>query len=47
MATYFSPGTFRFLRALARHNERAWFHAHRDDYDRHVRAPFLRLLADL
>lgn len=47
MATYFSPRTFAFLRALARHNERAWFHAHKDDYERHVRAPFLRLLADL
>lgn len=47
MATYFSPRSFRFLRALARHNERAWFHAHREDYERHVRAPFLRLLADV
>ena len=47
MATYFSPATFRFLRSLARHNERAWFHAHRDDYERHVREPFLRLVGDL
>lgn len=47
MATYFSPATFRFLRALARHNDRAWFHAHRQDYERHVRAPFLSLLGDL
>lgn len=47
MATYFSPATFRFLRSLARHNERAWFHAHREDYERHVREPFLRLLGDL
>ena len=47
MASYFSPATFRFLRALARHNERAWFHAHRADYERHVRDPFLRLVGDL
>ena len=47
MAAYFTPATFRFLRALARHNERAWFHAHRDDYERHVREPFLRLIGDL
>lgn len=47
MAAYFTPNTFRFLRALARHNERAWFHAHRDDYERHVRVPFLRLIEDL
>ena len=47
MATYFGPATFRFLRSLARHNERAWFQAHRDDYERHVRGPFLRLIGDL
>lgn len=47
MATYFTPHAFGFLRALARHNERAWFQEHRDDYERHVRAPFLRLVADL
>lgn len=44
---YFTPATFRFLRALARNNERAWFHAHKADYERHVREPFLELVADL
>ncbi|WP_407351712.1 DUF2461 domain-containing protein [Luteimonas sp. R10] len=47
MTTYFSDRSFRFLRALARHNERAWFHAHKADYEAHVREPFRRLLADL
>ena len=47
MAAYFSPATFRFLRALARHNTRAWFDAHRRDYEAHVREPFLRLVGDL
>ncbi|WP_149193567.1 DUF2461 domain-containing protein [Luteimonas suaedae] len=47
MTTYFSDRSFRFLRALARHNERAWFHAHKADYEAHVRDPFRRLLADL
>lgn len=47
MATYFTAHTFRFLRALARHNERAWFNDHRRDYEEHVRAPFLRLVGDL
>jgi len=47
MSTYFSDATFRFLRALKRHNSREWFQAHRSDYDAHVRAPFLRLIADL
>ena len=29
--------TFRFLRGLKRNNDRTWFHAHRDDWDGHVR----------
>ncbi|MFX6567388.1 DUF2461 family protein, partial [Acinetobacter baumannii] len=40
MPTYFTDASFRFLRALARHNERAWFQAHKADYETHVRAPF-------
>jgi uncharacterized protein (TIGR02453 family) len=47
MNRYFSPRSFRFLRALARHNERAWFHEHKADYEAHLREPFLRLIADL
>jgi uncharacterized protein (TIGR02453 family) len=44
---YFSPATFRFFRAIERNNNRDWFHAHKDDYDRHVREPFLALISDL
>ena len=29
--------TFRFLRGLKRNNDRTWFHAHRADWDGHVR----------
>jgi uncharacterized protein (TIGR02453 family) len=47
MPAYFSPKSFAFLRGLARHNERAWFQAHKADYEAHVRGPFLRLLGDL
>lgn len=47
MSTYFSPDSLRFLRGLARNNSREWFHAHKPDYEAHVRAPFQRLLADL
>lgn len=47
MTTYFSDKTFKFLRGLARHNERAWFQAHKSDYETHVRTPFLQLLLDL
>ena len=43
----FSPATFRFLRALQRHNNRTWFKAHQDDYEAHVRGPYLQLIADL
>ncbi|MEO6967432.1 MAG: DUF2461 domain-containing protein [Rhodanobacteraceae bacterium] len=45
--TYFSPAAFRFLRALARNNNRAWFKAHQHDYERDVRGPYLQLIADL
>jgi uncharacterized protein (TIGR02453 family) len=44
---YFSTATFRFLRALDRNNSRDWFAAHKDDYERHVREPFLQLIGDL
>lgn len=44
---YFSPRTFRFLRALARNNSREWFNEHRGDYEAHVRDPFQWLIGDL
>ncbi len=47
MATYFSEASFKFLRGLARNNNKAWFTAHKPQYEEHVRQPFLRLLADL
>jgi len=47
MSTYFSPASFKFLRGLARHNDKAWFEDHRADYETHVRQPFLRLITDL
>lgn len=45
--SYFSPATFRFLRQLDRHNSREWFHAHKPDYEKHVREPFQDLITDL
>ncbi|HEX7815096.1 DUF2461 domain-containing protein [Dyella sp.] len=45
--SYFSPATFKFLRALARNNNREWFLAHKDDYERHVREPFLDFIGDM
>jgi len=44
---YFSPATFKFLRALQRHNNRIWFKAHQHDYETHVRGPYLQWIADL
>ncbi|MCP1375067.1 DUF2461 domain-containing protein [Dyella lutea] len=45
--TYFSPATFRFLKALDRNNNREWFLDHKADYEQHVREPFLTLIADM
>lgn len=45
--TYFTPATFRFLRALDRNNNREWFLAHKAEYERDVRDPFLQLIADM
>lgn len=47
MTAYFSDKSLKFLRGLARNNNREWFHAHKADYDAHVRAPFQQLLGDL
>jgi uncharacterized protein (TIGR02453 family) len=37
---------FRFLKALKRHNNRDWFLAHKEQYERDVREPSLRFIAD-
>jgi uncharacterized protein (TIGR02453 family) len=42
----FRPATFRFLRDLSRNNEKAWFEANRDVYEREVREP-MRLLVEI
>ena len=47
MSAYFSDNSFGFLRALARHNQRAWFLAHKGEYETAVREPFQRLVGDL
>ena len=44
---YFNPATFKFLRGLARNNNREWFAAHKREYESHLRQPFLRLIGDL
>lgn len=47
MTTYFSDASFKFLRGLARHNDKTWFAEHKHQYEDHVRQPFLRLITDL
>ena len=47
MAAIFSPAAFRFLRGLKRHNDRAWFEAHRDEYERELRAPMRELIEEM
>jgi uncharacterized protein (TIGR02453 family) len=41
----FRPAAFQFLQDLARNNEKAWFEANRDVYEREVRGP-MRLLVE-
>jgi uncharacterized protein (TIGR02453 family) len=43
----FTPKTLAFLRALKRHNDREWFHAHRDDYEAHVKVPMVNAIERL
>lgn len=43
----FTVETFAFLEALAFNNERAWFEAHRADYEHLVREPALDLIRDM
>jgi uncharacterized protein (TIGR02453 family) len=45
----FPRGAVRFLSRLAAHNDKAWFEAHKDEYERLVREPareFVRAMAE-
>jgi uncharacterized protein (TIGR02453 family) len=44
---HFTPALFRFLRDLKRHNDRRWFLANKERYERDVREPLLRFIADV
>jgi uncharacterized protein (TIGR02453 family) len=43
----FTVQTLRFLRSLQRNNDREWFKARRDEYERHVRAPMIAVIEQL
>ncbi len=40
----FTPKTLSFLRALKRHNDRDWFKARLEEYERHVRGPMVEVI---
>lgn len=41
---HFTPRTFELLEELADNNEKAWYDAHRDEFEAHVRQPFATVL---
>lgn len=45
MATHFTPEALKFLRGLARNNNRDWFEARRSIYENELKAPMLALIA--
>jgi len=47
MPTHFTPEALKFLRGLARHNDRAWFEPRRPIYERELKAPMLALVEEI
>ena len=43
--TFFTPETLDFWRGLAADNSKAYFDAHRTDYERHLKEPYRALAA--
>jgi uncharacterized protein (TIGR02453 family) len=47
MATYFQPEALKFLRGLAKHNDREWFEPRRAIYERALKEPMLALIDEI
>ena len=47
MPTQFTPEAMKFLRGLARNNDREWFEARRAIYERALKAPMLALIDEI
>jgi uncharacterized protein (TIGR02453 family) len=47
MATYFSSDALKFLRGLKRNNDREWFGARKDVYERELKEPMLALIGEI
>lgn len=45
--SYFGPEFLRFFRGLRRHNTRAWYHEHKDAYERFVKEPFADFVGEM
>ena len=45
--SYFTADSFKFLRGLARNNNKTWFEAHRDEYVRHLKEPMTELVEEM
>lgn len=45
--SYFTPEFHRFFRRLRRNNRRAWYHAHKAEYERWVRDPFTDFVGEM
>lgn len=45
--TYFTPATFKFLKALKANNNKDWFAEHKAEYEAAVKTPSLAFIADL
>jgi uncharacterized protein (TIGR02453 family) len=43
----FSREAFAFLKSIRTHNDKAWFEAHRSEYERHLLGPLRDLVTDL
>ena len=47
MTTHFTPEAMKFLRGLARNNDRVWFEDRRAVYERALKAPMLALVGEI
>lgn len=47
MGAHFQEEALRFLRGLKRHNDREWFNARKDIYETELKAPMLRVIAEV
>lgn len=47
MAASFQPESVKFLRGLVKHNDRVWFEARREVYERALKAPMLQVIEEI